>query len=274
MTFEADLRSIAARWSPSARWTVVTGAGVSAASGVPTFRGSTAFDPPLSRDQDSSYRRPSADVAYGRGSAVGGRLRPEELATPEAFSRDPRRVWEWYDWRRQRIAAARPNRAHEVLASWSRRQTGFRLITQNVDGLHERAGTARVIRFHGSIWDMRCVNSCGGAGSRWTDTRAPLPEIPVRCPDCRGLARPGVVWFGEAIGAEALAEAQEALECDLCLVVGTSSVVYPAAGLASQARQRGAWTVEINPEPGAADVDLVIAGKAEEVLDKIDSLIH
>jgi NAD-dependent deacetylase len=160
-----------------------------------------------------------------------------------------------------------------VLASWSQKQLGFRLITQNVDGLHERAGTANVIRFHGSIWEIRCAESCGGPGSRWTDARAPLPELPVRCPDCRGLARPGVIWFGEPIGADVLAGSQGALDCDVCLVVGTSSLVYPAAGLASEARERGAWTVEINPEPGATYVDLVIEGKAEEVLDRIDSLI-
>jgi NAD-dependent deacetylase len=246
MTLDADLRSVAARWSPRARWTVLTGAGVSAASGVPTFR--------------------SADGLWKN-------LRPEDLATPEAFARDPQRVWEWYDWRRQKIAAARPNRAHEVLASWSQRQAGFRLITQNVDGLHERAGSARVIRFHGSIWDIRCSKSCGGPGSSWTDMRAPLPELPVHCPDCGGLARPGVVWFGEPIDRGELLGSEEALDCDVCLVIGTSSVVYPAAALASQARQRGAWTVEINPEPGAADVDLVIRGKAEEVLPEIDSII-
>jgi NAD-dependent deacetylase len=247
MTLEADLRSIAARWSPRARWTVLTGAGVSAASGVPTFRGS-----------DGLWKN----------------CRSEDLATPDAFARDPGRVWEWYDWRRQKIAAARPNRAHEVLASWSQRQPGFRLITQNVDGLHERAGTERLIRFHGSIWDVRCWQRCGGPGSSWVDTRVPLPELPVRCPDCGGLARPGVVWFGEPIDPEPLRQAEEALDCDVCLVVGTSSVVYPAAALALGARQRGAWTVEINPEPGAADVDLVIVAKAEEVLPEIDSILH
>ena len=247
MTLEGDLRLVAARWSPRARWTVLTGAGVSAASGIGTFRGS-----------DGLWKN----------------FRAEDLATPEAFARDPHRVWEWYDWRRQKIAAARPNRAHEVLASWSRRQAAFRLITQNVDGLHERAGTEHVTRFHGSIWDIRCSKRCGGSGSSWVDTRAPLPELPVRCPDCGGLARPGVVWFEEPIDPEVLRQAQEALDCDVCLVVGTSSVVYPAAALALEARQRGAWTVEINPEPGAADVDLAIVGKAEEVLPEIDSILH
>jgi len=244
---EESIDSVVARWSAQARWTVVTGAGVSAASGVPTFRGA---------------------------GGLWRSFRAEELATPEAFRRDPRTVWEWYEWRRQLIAAAAPNRAHEVLADWSRRQSGFTLITQNVDGLHERAGTRNVIRFHGSIWELGCLESCRGPARRWNDGRVPLPELPPRCPDCSGLARPGVVWFGEPIDPDTLLQSERALDCDVCLVVGTSSLVYPAAGLAAVARERGAFIVEINPEPGASDVDLVIAGKAEEVLGRMDSLIH
>ena len=129
MTLEEDLRSLAQRLSPEARVTVLTGAGVSAASGVPTFRGPGG----LWKD-----------------------FRPEELATPEAFARDPKTVWEWYDWRRQLVARCLPNRAHEVLALWSRRYESFALVTQNVDGLHERAGTRNVIRFHGSLWEVSC----------------------------------------------------------------------------------------------------------------------
>ncbi|HEY6930682.1 MAG TPA: NAD-dependent deacylase [Thermoanaerobaculia bacterium] len=245
MDLDQSIASLAARWSARARWTVVTGAGVSAASGIPTFRG-----------KDGLWKS----------------YRAEELATPEAFRKDPRTVWEWYDWRRQLIAAARPNRAHEVLADWSRRQAGFTLITQNVDGLHERAGTLSVIRFHGSIWELQCLESCRGPAHRWDDARVPLPEVP-RCPDCSGSARPGVVWFGEPIDPDTLRRSDRALDCDVCLVVGTSSVVYPAAGLAAVARERGAYTVEINPEPGSSDVDLVIAGKAEEVLEQIDRAI-
>src|SRR5262249_11349084 len=146
------IHRLAAALRKARRVTVVTGAGVSAASGVPTFRGGTAdLELPESPDQDSSYRRPATGVAYGRGSAFGGRLRgpggmwrnfrPEQLATPEAFARDPNLVWEWYAWRRDLVARAKPNRAHEVLAAWSRRFPSFTLVTQNVDGLHERAGT-------------------------------------------------------------------------------------------------------------------------------------
>jgi NAD-dependent deacetylase len=244
LSLEADIRSLASRLDSAARLTVLTGAGVSAGSGIPTFRG-----------VDGLWKS----------------FRAEELATPEAFARDPKTVWEWYDWRRQKIARAAPNRAHEVLAAWSRRFAGFALVTQNVDGLHERAGTQNVIRFHGSIWELFCWDGCGR--KPWRDDRAPLGQLPARCPECAGLARPGVVWFGEPIDPDVLARSRQALDCEICLVVGTSSIVYPAAALAAQASSRGAFVVEINPEPGAEDVDLAIAGKAEEVLDRVESLI-
>jgi NAD-dependent deacetylase len=227
------------------RVTVIAGAGLSAASGVPTFRGPGG----LWKD-----------------------FRPEELATPEAFARNPRLVWEWYDWRRKLIAACRPNRAHEVLATWDRRFPRFALVTQNVDGLDERAGTRNVLRFHGSIWELSCWDRCENAPERWRDDTAPFPELPPRCPHCGGLTRPGVVWFGEAIDPEILRASREALDCDVCLVVGTSAVVYPAAGLVLEAARLGAFTAEINPEPTeiSGDLDLAIAGKAEEVLDEIE----
>jgi NAD-dependent deacetylase len=227
------------------RVTAITGAGVSAASGIPTFRGPQGL-----------WRS----------------FRPEELATPEAFARDPTTVWEWYEWRRRTVAAARPNRAHEVLAAWSRRFPEFRIVTQNVDGLHERAGTRSVVRFHGSLWEIRCAGACAASPASWAEERVPLPELPPRCPHCGGLARPGVVWFGEAIDPGVLARATAALECDVCLVVGTSSVVYPAAGLAQHARRLGAFTAEINPERTdlSGEMDLSIALPAEEALDAID----
>ena len=243
---EAGLRGLAKRLAKSPRITVVTGAGVSAASGIPTFR-----DP----------------------GGLWKSQRPEDLATPEAFDRDPLLVWEWYAWRRELVAKARPNRAHEVLAAWSLRDPGFRLVTQNVDGLHERAGTRNVTRFHGSLWSLACRKRCGGAPEAW-DAPGPLGDLPPRCPHCGGLARPGVVWFGEAIPAEALRVASEAVDCDVFLAVGTSSVVYPAAGLIGAAAARGAYTVEINPDatPATGGVDLVLPGPAETVLDRVESL--
>ncbi|MBC8647901.1 MAG: NAD-dependent deacylase [Thermoanaerobaculia bacterium] len=236
---------LAGRLHRASRLTVLTGAGVSAASGVPTFRGPGG----LWKD-----------------------FRPEELATREAFARDPRLVWEWYDWRRQLVSRCRPNRAHEVIAQWSRRYPVFRLITQNVDGLHERAGTQGLTRFHGSLWDVSCWNSCRGAPPRWRDETVPFAELPPRCPHCGGWVRPGVVWFGEPIDAEVLRDSADALDCDVCLVVGTSSVVYPAAGLAGEARRRGSFVAVLNPDAdaGAEDADLVLAGRAEEVLDELE----
>ena len=242
---ERGIGLLAERVSSAGRITVLTGAGVSAASGVPTFR-------------------------YAEG--LWRNFRPEELATPEAFSRDPKTVWEWYEWRRQLVARRRPNPAHEVLAAWSRRYLGFTLVTQNVDGLHERAGTKNVVRFHGSLWEIACVRGCRSA---WRDETVPLRELPPRCPGCLGLARPGVVWFGEAIARAALEASLSALDCDLYLAVGTSSVVYPAAGLAEEARRRGAFTVEVNPEATEASgqVDLAVAGPAEEVLTRVEEIL-
>lgn len=223
---------------------MLTGAGVSAGSGVPTFRGP---------------------------AGLWKRFRPEELATPEAFDRDPKTVWEWYDWRRARIAEARPNPAHDVLAAWSRRIPQFTLVTQNVDGLHERAGTRNVLRFHGSIWDVGCGRRCARSPARWRDERVPLPDLPPPCPYCGGVLRPGVVWFGEAIDQEIASGAVAACACDVFLVVGTSSVVYPAAGLTGEARRLGAFTAEVNPEPDAK-TDLAIVGKAEEILPEVEGV--
>jgi NAD-dependent deacetylase len=142
-------------------------------------------------------------------------------------------------------------------------------VTQNVDGLHERAGTRNVLRFHGSIWDVACGARCARSPARWRDERVPIPEIPPPCPYCGAWLRPGVVWFGEAIDPEVAAAAVAACACDVFLVVGTSSLVYPAAGLTEEARRRRAFTVEINPEPGA-QTDLAIAGNAEEVLPEVE----
>ena len=241
------------RLTHDARITVLTGAGVSAASGVPTFRGA---------------------------GGLWKNFKPEALATPQAFARDPKLVWEWYDWRRGLIAACEPNAAHRVLAEWSRRFQNFRLITQNVDGLHERALAAcpaealakacDVLRLHGSIWEVLCWRSCSSSPSRWRDDTVPFKEIPPKCPHCGDLIRPGVVWFGEPLDPEIVDRATDAADCDVFMTVGTSAVVYPAAGLIDIARRRGAFTVEINPEATPATVDLALRGGAEDVLPEID----
>jgi NAD-dependent deacetylase len=230
---------VADRLAQAKRITVVTGAGVSAASGVPTFRGAGGL-----------WRNYPA----------------QQLATPEAFAQDPQLVWEWYAWRREVIAGCEPNPAHHAIAQWSRRP-GFTLVTQNVDGLHERAGTRNVIRYHGSIWMMQCWNECGR--EQWEDRQVPIDPFPPRCPECGGLAWTGVVWFGEGIPPDALRAADASTNCDLLLSIGTSSVVYPAAGLVAQARARGAFTVEINPETTGAGADLCIAEPAETVLPRL-----
>jgi NAD-dependent deacetylase len=240
------IAELAERIRSASRIAVITGAGVSAASGVPTFRG-----------PEGLWRN----------------YAPEKLATPDAFRRDPKLVWEWYSWRRERIAKCRPNAAHTVLAAWSRRYPQFTLITQNVDGLHERAGTASVIRFHGSIWEVLCWQRCPSSPNRWWDDSVPLASIPPSCPYCNGLLRPGVVWFGEGIDPEVLERSLEATRCDVFVSIGTSAIVYPAAGLVSEARSHGAFTAEINPEvtPSSHAVDLAIQAPAEEALQAVET---
>ena len=235
---------VARRLTPGARVTVMTGAGVSAASGVPTFRGA---------------------------GGLWRTFRAEDLATPLAFARDPRLVWEWYDWRRQVIAGCQPNAAHEVLARWTQRP-GVILITQNVDGLHERAGSREVIRFHGSIWELRCRDDCAGSPARWQDDTVPFQTLPPPCPYCGGILRPNVVWFGEGIDPGVLDRCLGATACDVFLTVGTSAIVHPAASLVHEAKRQGAFTVEVNLEatPSSGTLDLALQGPAEEILPAID----
>jgi NAD-dependent deacetylase len=239
-----DFHELLSLMKPDARVTVLTGAGVSAASGLPTFRGS-----------DGLWKQ----------------FRPETLATPDTFRRDPKLVWEWYDWRRQKISACRPNAAHLVLAKWSKTFPGFTLITQNVDGLHERAGTENVLRLHGSIWEVSCWDGCRKAPDRWRDDTLPFAQIPPACPHCGGMIRPGVVWFGESLDPVIVDRAAAATECDVFFTIGTSAVVYPAAGFVDLARRNGAYTVEINPEatPFSHAVDRSVRGSAESVLPEL-----
>ena len=216
---------------------MLTGAGVSAESGIATFR------------------------------SPGGlwrNFRAEDLATPEAFARDPILVWQWYDWRRGLIAAASPNPGHAALVLLEGHAAKFTLITQNVDGLHDRAGSRNVLKVHGDIWILRCTK----CPREWRDDRTPLPEIPPRC-ECGALARPGVVWFGEGLPQNIWKSAEEAAAtCDVFVVAGTSGVVYPAAGLVALAKRRGALTVEINVAESAVSphVDHLLRGASGEIL--------
>lgn len=221
--------------------TALTGAGISAESGVPTFR------------------------------SAGGlwkNFRPEELATPEAFRRDPVTVWQWYDWRRSLIAQCRPNPGHYALALLEARCPRFALVTQNVDGLHDRAGSKRILKIHGDIWQLRCT----ACGLEVRDERAPLAELPPRCESCGAMLRPGVVWFGEQLPPHVWNEAEEACRlCDVLIVAGTSAVVYPAAGLVPLARRAGAKVIEVNIEdtPLTGSVDCALRGPSGEVLPKL-----
>jgi NAD-dependent deacetylase len=240
----SDIETLADRLRRAKRVTVLTGAGVSAASGVPTFRGA---------------------------GGLWRSFRAEELATREAFARDPALVWEWYEWRRETIAACQPNAAHDVLARWTRASPHFTVVTQNVDDLHLRAGTERLVRLHGSIWELACWDRCG-AGI-WRDERVPLPARPATCPRCGSIARPAVVWFGESLSPADMDAASNACACDVFIAVGTSAIVYPAAGLLQQARAQGAFTAEINVEATAASasVDVAMQGGAEAILPRLAS---
>jgi NAD-dependent deacetylase len=217
---------------------VLTGAGTSAESGVPTFRGH---------------------------SGLWRNFRPEQLATPEAFCGDPALVWEWYEWRRGLIGSCAPNAAHATLAEMEATLPGFSLITQNVDGLHQAAGSRNVLELHGNIWRMRCT----GCGNAIEDRRVPLPEIPPRCSACGALLRPDVVWFGESLSSEVLEAAwAAAAHCRLMLVVGTSALVQPAASLPLVALRNGARVAEVNPAetPLSPHAHEVLRGPAAEML--------
>ena len=230
-----------ARLASARAITILTGAGISADSGVPTFRG-----------VDGLWRN----------------FRAEDLATPEAFERDPRLVWEWYDWRRELIASKQPNSAHAALVALEQRLSNKTwLITQNVDGLHRQAGSRRLSEIHGNIWMVRCT----GCGNISEDRRVPIPILPT-CLDCKALLRPHIVWFGESLDPTDLRRCGESLRsCDLLLVIGTSGVVYPAAGFAAAAKEAGAAVVEINLDetPHSDLVDLSLRGRAKDLVPQL-----
>jgi len=220
---------------------VLTGAGTSAESGVPTFR----------------------DAQTG----LWARYDPQELATPQAFRHNPGLVWDWYAWRRSLVAEAKPNAGHFALAQMACHVPELTLITQNVDGLHQQAGSSDVIELHGNIMRIKCYN-CNQAVDEYQET----DDNPPHCPYCDGLLRPDVVWFGENLPQNSLARALSAAhQCDLFLSIGTSSVVHPAASLPIEAMELGTSTVEINPDrtPLTSHMTYVLAGPSGVVLPEL-----
>ena len=246
----AEVKLAATLLASKERICILTGAGISAESGIPTFR----------------------DKQTGLWENYG----VEDLATPEAFARDPKLVWSWYQWRRQVVADKVPNPAHHALAQWQyHAQTSDQtvtLITQNVDDLHEQAGSA-VTHLHGHLWRDRCAQ-CEIPYPEQSRT-AYIKQDTIRfddklitCPHCDGYIRPDIVWFGEALPVQAWQTAEEAAaNCDVFISIGTSSLVYPAAGLSQLAKQNGAQVIEINPDPTPDTiVDITLAEKAGVVL--------
>lgn len=224
----------------------MTGAGVSAESGIPTFREAQ--------------------------TGLWAKYDPTELATPQAFQRDPKLVWNWYQWRRETVHGVKPNPGHRALVEMAALFPRFTLITQNVDGLHQRAGSLDVIELHGSLMRAKCFDHHHLARA-WPDDRTHQPPI---CDQCSSLMRPDVVWFNEPLPSEAMDAAIAASsDCDVFLSIGTSSVVYPAAAVASHAMGNGATVVEVNPvqTPLTAHATHAISGRSGEVLPEMVGLV-
>ncbi|HLO31974.1 MAG TPA: NAD-dependent deacylase [Anaerolineales bacterium] len=238
ITFPVELISFLRR---TRKLVALTGAGVSQESGLRTFRDAQA--------------------------GLWVQYKPEDLASPEAFRRDPKLVWDWYAWRREAVKGVRPNPGHYALVEIAKHIPEFTLITQNVDGLHRMAGSQNVLELHGNIQRVRCAD-CYSYAETWEED----PESVPRCKHCGGLLRPDVVWFGEALPRDQLEAAVEAARaCDVFFSIGTSGVVQPAASLAFAAHNRGALVVEINAEPTplTPKADYALHGKSGEILPEL-----
>jgi len=219
---------------------VLTGAGVSAESGVPTFRG-------------------------GGQSAVWKGMPFEVISSAQMLERDLPAVWEWFNYRRKLLAQLQPNAAHLTIANWQERFSDLSVVTQNIDGLHQAAGSRDVIELHGNLWRARCFD----CDARYSSNEVNCDEAVPSCFDCGGNLRPDVVLFGEMLPPGAFERAADAAQrCELCLIVGTSAVVYPAAAIPEIAQRNGAYLVEVNPErtPLSEFCDEVLTGKAGEIM--------
>jgi len=241
LSISAELRE---RFVQAKHVLVLTGAGISAESGVPTFRGG---------GNTTAWKGMPFDVISSAGM----------------LARDLPAVWEWFNYRRGLLGALKPNAAHEAIARWQKRFRDLTLVTQNIDGLHQVAGSCNVIELHGNIWRARCFD----CGSRYEVNELKSDETVPLCFDCGGDLRPDVVLFGEMLPAGAFeSAATKAQTCDVCFVVGTSAVVYPAASIPEIARSASAYLVEVNPErtPLSDMCDEVLTGKAGEILPLFD----
>jgi len=239
-----DLQTAARLVARSARLTVFTGAGVSKESGIPTFR------------------EPE--------TGLWARYDPMDLATPEAYERDPAFVWSWYEHRFGAAASAEPNPGHRAIAELEELLPAVVVITQNIDGLHQRAGSTHVIELHGTMHSFRCIN--GRHRGYVVEDFAGQKEKPPRCPECGDHLRPEVVWFGEGLPPDALNAAQQlSAGCDAMLIVGTSGVVYPAAAMPMIAREAGAAVIDVNPQRDelASMADVFLQGPGGEVLPEL-----
>jgi NAD-dependent protein deacetylase/lipoamidase len=240
MDSEHSLQKIRTRLAQAKSVTVLTGAGISADSGVPTFRGA---------------------------EGLWKNFRPEELASPEAFERNPTLVWEWYNWRRELLATKNPNPGHQALVELEHRTERFWLITQNVDGLHAAAGSQKLSEIHGNIWKVRCTK-CGVVTDNF---EVPIVILP-RCASCQGLLRPHIVWFGESLNPQDLQNSYNALQsCEVLIIIGTSGAVYPAASFGAVAKDHGALVIELNldPTPNSDLVDMAIHGRAKDLVPRL-----
>jgi len=240
MSLSAEMKELRGLIRSRRPLTVLTGAGISAESGVPTFR-----------DNDGLWRNHD----------------PMELATPEAFARDPKLSWEFYQERRSKLVEVAPNPGHQALAAFQKRRPDTALITQNVDALHREAGTEQVIEMHGCIWDVRCIECRYREENRHVDL-----HLPPRCPDCGALLRPDIMWFGEAYDSTMMGDILASLSRGgIMLVVGTSGHVHPAADFARFARSQGAFCIEVNPNGSLieSDMDALMRAPSGEVLPQL-----
>jgi NAD-dependent deacetylase len=239
-----DEHSFIQKLRPDTRIVVLTGAGISAESGIPTFR----------------------DAQEG----LWAQFRPEELASPEGFRANPKLVFDWYAWRRKMVLETKPNGGHHILALWEKQFSHMTLITQNVDGLHQAAGSRELIEMHGSIHQLVCCKE--RHPSPWVEA---TDDVPL-CTRCQSPLRPDVVWFGEMLDRRILQRIDQALAtCEVFLAIGTSGLVYPAAGFLDEARTAGALTVVINKERVGEDrCDLLLQGSASDILQRLQDSIQ